>query len=196
MPATTMPAELAAIIALHRDMFGGWTMQADADTADDTSPPDNSADAEAPTDGTDWKAEARKWEARAKSNSAAAAKLAKLEDAQKTETQRLTDNLSAVTGERDKTAAELAAARLELAIVRHAGAADPAKLLDSRSFLASVQGIDPNNTKALTAAITEHLKSNPHLARQARSSGDTTTGHNPAPASHGLNALLRAAAGH
>jgi len=37
---------------------------------------------------TDWKAEARKWEERAKANHAAATELAKLKDADKTEIQR------------------------------------------------------------------------------------------------------------
>lgn len=51
---------------------------------------------------TDWVAEARKWEARAKENAAkakaneqAAARLAELEEAQKTEAQKLADRLAA-----------------------------------------------------------------------------------------------------
>ena len=39
--------------------------------------------------GTDWKAEARKWEARAKENSAAAIELQKLKEAQMTEAERM-----------------------------------------------------------------------------------------------------------
>lgn len=61
-----------------------------AEPAADTQPPTPSAPAQpAPTPETDWKAEARKWEARAKENSSAAARLAELEDAQKSEQQRL-----------------------------------------------------------------------------------------------------------
>lgn len=47
-----------------------------------------------PAQETDWKAEARKWEARAKENSDAAAKLAALEDEQKTEAQKQADALA------------------------------------------------------------------------------------------------------
>ena len=64
-------------------------------------------------DEPDWKAEARKWESRAKENKDAAAKLKELEDAQKTEQERLTDKLTE-TETRAKEA-ELRAARLEVA---------------------------------------------------------------------------------
>lgn len=47
--------------------------------------------AEPPAQETDWKAEARKWEARAKQNSDAAQKLADIEEASKTEAQKLAD---------------------------------------------------------------------------------------------------------
>lgn len=40
---------------------------------------------------TDWKAEAKKWEARAKENKGAADRLAQLEESQKTEAQKLAD---------------------------------------------------------------------------------------------------------
>lgn len=59
---------------------------------------------------TDWQAEARKWEQRAKENKSAAEKLAELEESKKTETERLTERL---------TAAEqraLDAARFEVAL--------------------------------------------------------------------------------
>jgi hypothetical protein len=61
----------------------------------------------------DWKAEARKWEKRAKENSDAAARLKELEDAQKTEQERLSENLTAA--EKRAQEAELKAARLEVA---------------------------------------------------------------------------------
>jgi hypothetical protein len=56
---------------------------------------------------TDWKAEARKWEARAKENSGAASKLAEIEEANKSEAQRLQEQLAslqerAAAAERDK----------------------------------------------------------------------------------------------
>lgn len=56
---------------------------------------------------TDWKAEARKWEARAKENSGAASKLAEIEESKKSETQKLQEQLTALqdraaTAERDR----------------------------------------------------------------------------------------------
>lgn len=61
----------------------------------------------APAQETDWKAEARKWEARAKENSSAASKLAEIEEANKSEAQKLQEQLSqlqerAATAERDR----------------------------------------------------------------------------------------------
>ena len=63
---------------------------------------------EAPAqDGTDWKAEARKWESRAKENSSAAQKLAEIEESKKSETQKLQEQLAqfqerAAAAERDR----------------------------------------------------------------------------------------------
>jgi hypothetical protein len=78
----------------------------------DVVEPAESVEAEAPS--TDWKAEARKWESRAKENLAkasenekAAARLAELDEAQKSETQKLQEKLAefegrAATAERDR----------------------------------------------------------------------------------------------
>lgn len=63
------------------------------------------------TEATDWKAEARKWEKRAKANSEAAEKLAAIEEAGKTELQRMTERaekaesaLKAYEAERERAA--------------------------------------------------------------------------------------------
>lgn len=64
-------------------------------------------------DETDWKAQARKWEQRAKANSDAAARLKEMEDAQKTEQERLTESLTAAQQRAQEL--ELKAARLEVA---------------------------------------------------------------------------------
>lgn len=53
----------------------------------------------APAQETDWKAEARKWEQRAKDNKLAADKLAAIEEANKTEAQKLADQLTAAKQE-------------------------------------------------------------------------------------------------
>jgi hypothetical protein len=61
----------------------------------------------APAQETDWKAEARKWEARAKENSGAASKLAEIEESKKSEAQKLQEQLNqlqerATKAERDR----------------------------------------------------------------------------------------------
>ncbi|MGW5122976.1 hypothetical protein ACWEQ7_02745 [Streptomyces sp. NPDC004069] len=64
----------------------------------------------------DWKAEARKWEARAKENSDAAQRLREIEDAQKSEQQRLAEAKDAA--ERDAATARSEALRWRIA-ARH-----------------------------------------------------------------------------
>ena len=55
-------------------------------------------------------------------------------------------------------------AQIALAVFRAAGAAaDPADLLDSASFMASIEDIDPDDSEAITAAITTAVASNPRL---------------------------------
>jgi hypothetical protein len=91
----------------------------------DVEPPAKPAEpAEAKTDTTDWKAEARKHEARAKENAGAAKRLAEIEEANKTESQRLADRADA---------AEKRAADLEMRALRSQVALDnnlPANLVD------------------------------------------------------------------
>lgn len=63
------------------------------------------------------------------------------------------------------TQTEAAQARLELAVYKAAATAkaDPAALLDSRAFLTKAAGIDPTDTAALAAAISEVTTSNPRF---------------------------------
>lgn len=68
---------------------------------------------QAPAQETDWKAEARKWESRAKENSGAASKLAEIEEANKTEAQKLADRASAA----ERTASEKDQALLKLQVI-------------------------------------------------------------------------------
>jgi hypothetical protein len=86
-----------------------------------------------------------------------------------------------------KLAADLAAERTakadtarQLAIYKAATAAgaDPAKLLDSNSFMTSVQGLDPTDGAAVTAAITAAVTANASLkaARAAGASGIELSG--------------------
>lgn len=68
-------------------------------------------------------------------------------------------------------------AAVELAVYRNAAAAggDPTALLDSRTFAASLDGIDPTDAAAVQAAIAAAVTANPKLAvapRAGRSGGD------------------------
>ncbi|HEX9767011.1 MAG TPA: hypothetical protein VGA36_09625 [Nitriliruptorales bacterium] len=75
--------------------------------------PDPPKPPDPPGEATDWKAEARKWEKRAKDNSDAAARLTELEDANKTELQKAQD--AAAAAEKAKADAESRALRIEVA---------------------------------------------------------------------------------
>ena len=73
-------------------------------TEPSTTPAAPAPETPPPAQGTDWKAEARKWEGLAKANNAAAKKLAEIEEASKTETQKLADQLA--TAQREAAAAK------------------------------------------------------------------------------------------
>lgn len=75
--------------------------------ADDagTAPVDSAQETEAQAE-VDWKSKSREWEKRAKANADAAQRLAELEDAQKTETQRLADAKAAAETEAATARAE------------------------------------------------------------------------------------------
>ena len=99
------------------------------------------ADPAAPAQETDWKAEARKWEARAKENSGAAAKLAEIEEAKKSESQKLQEQLAALqeraaAAERDKT---------RLAVIAKHGIPE--------EFQDLVHGSDPDSLEASAAKV-------------------------------------------
>lgn len=76
--------------------------------------------------------------------------------------------------------AEAKQARVELAVFRNAAAAggDPAALLDSASFLASLAAVDPSDTAAVTAAVAAAVAANPRLG--AAPAGPTPPAPNPA----------------
>lgn len=78
---------------------------------------------------TDWKAEARKWEQRAKENATAAAQLKALEDAQKTEQQRLEERAAAA--EARAAALELDSARATVALDKGLTASQAKRLVGS-----------------------------------------------------------------
>lgn len=83
---------------------------------------------------------------------------------------KLTESLTAAQSQAKQ-------AQIELAVFRNAGeAADPAALLDSKTFLEKVSTIDPADTAAITAAISEAVTQNPRLGKA------TTPGMKPNPA--------------
>ncbi|WP_431870817.1 hypothetical protein [Nocardiopsis eucommiae] len=57
--------------------------------------------------GIDWKSKSREWEKRAKANASAAKKLEELEDAKKSEVERVTGRLTKAEAERDDAVAKL-----------------------------------------------------------------------------------------
>jgi hypothetical protein len=73
---------------------------------------------------------------------------------------KLTEQLTA-------TQAQAKQAALELAIFKSTpDAAAAAALLDSRTFLAKVADLDPSDTAAITAAVTEAVEQNPALGKR------------------------------
>jgi hypothetical protein len=63
-------------------------------------------------------------------------------------------------------------ARMELAVFRNAGDhADPSALLDSRTFLEKVATIDPHDSQAIQAAISEAVEANPRLGKAPAAPG-------------------------
>lgn len=100
----------------------------------------------------------------------------------------------------DEQAKAVTASR-ELAVYKAAtkAGANPDALLDSRSFLASIEDVDHTDPKAVTAAIEAAVKANTNLAsRQVHgaSTADTASGPGGGSAPKGDMSLAEAVAGH
>ncbi|MCR8576165.1 hypothetical protein [Streptomyces sp. Isolate_219] len=80
-------------------------------------------------------------------------------EGQEADPAQLTQQLTAAQAQARQTA-------VELAVYRHAAAAggDADALLDSRTFAASLDGLDPNDTTAIQAAVEAAVTANPKLA--------------------------------
>lgn len=89
---------------------------------------------------------------------------------------KLTESLTA-------SQAEANTARVELAVFRNASTVggDPSALLDSTSFLKSLDGIDPNDSTAVQAAIVKAVEANARLG--AAPADPRTPAPNPAQGS-------------
>jgi len=90
---------------------------ADDEVRTDTTTNADQEEAKPQGDGIDWKAEARKWERRAKENMEAARRLREAEEAEKTELQKLTERAEAA----EKRAAEAEGKLLRLEVAQAKG---------------------------------------------------------------------------
>jgi hypothetical protein len=116
------------------------------------------------------------------------------EEAAKTAQQEFTNKLAVALGLKEDAAVDPAAltasltaaqsaaqqSARELAIFKAAGSAgaDPNRLLDSSSFKSSIQGLDPSDGAAISAAITAAVAANPYLkaVQAAAASGTELSG--------------------
>jgi hypothetical protein len=132
---------------------GTETVTVAPETEAETAPDEATSKAE-----IDWKAKSREWERKAKANAEAAAKLAQLEESQKTEAQKLADRVSA---------AERAAADNELKAIR--------------SEIALEKGLTAGQAKRLMGTTRDELEADAaqllvDLAKNARPQGDLDQG--------------------
>jgi len=97
-------------------------------------------------DTTDWKAESRKWESRAKENSTATQRLAEIEDEKKSDEQKVTDRIAAAEKRADDL--EVKATRAEVAAAKGVPAemlqgSTQAELEASADALIEFKGVTP-----------------------------------------------------
>lgn len=130
-----------------------------------TPAPPAQAPAEAPAvKETDWKAEARKWEERAKANNSAAERLAEIEEASKSAEQKAAERLA--TAEKAAAAAEAKVIRRDIAL-EHKLTAEDAALLDTIT--------DETTLRALAARLTPSDEpSGARAPKPDRNQGGTT----------------------
>lgn len=108
-----------------------------------------------PAQETDWKAEARKWEARAKENNSAAQKLAEIEESKKSETQKLQEQLA----QYEKRAAEAERDRARLAVIAKHGIPE--------EYHDLVHGSDPEALEASAAKVKSLIQTTEQPAQSA-----------------------------
>jgi hypothetical protein len=141
------PGGLTQLFALHRATFGDAVMEAEAGSGDQgagADPQGGPAGTGTPVEGapaqetTDWKSEARKWEQRAKENSAKvaelsplAARLAEIEESNKTAEQKTAERVAAL--EESDRSKDTAIADRDAKLLRYEIAA--AKGLDLKAAL-------------------------------------------------------------
>lgn len=137
-----------------------------------------------------WKALSRKHEKQAKENADAGqtaaqrqAALDKVLAALGVEgTGSKAPDVDAITAQLQKAQADGRARAVELAVLRAAGrnGANGDALLDSRSFLESLDGVDPTDAAAITDAVKAAVTANNRYALTADTAGADGTGTQPA----------------
>lgn len=141
-------------------------------------------------DTTDWKAEARKWEQRAKENRQAAAELEKARKAQMTEAER-------AIADAEKRGAQTAAQQYAQRLVRSEFTAlargrnpeyDVAAVLDDLNLARYVSEDGEPDGKALAAAVDRLV---PAPERNPRPTGNADLGSRGSDRPHDMNALIR-----
>ena len=194
----TTPPDLAQIIAIHKGLFGGWKMQADAAPGDGAQEAPEVGDAKAAPP-TDWEVKAREWEAKAKQNASAAKKLAALEDANKSETQRLTDRVTAAETSAADWRGKYQSLVAKQAIFDAASSANSADPETVYLYLRDqVTVADDGTATGIDAALKQLQQRKPPLFREAPAGARDTLGGKPsAPAlnSPELEKVLRRAVG-
>lgn len=142
-------------------------MSETATTAESEAPAQAATEQESPKQETDWKAEARKWEQRAKEYKPAADKLAEIEEATKTEAQRAAERIAAA--ERKAAEAEAKTLRREIAL-EHSLSKGDAALLDGVTDESAMRRLAER-----LAAQSEPRKQRNHAPREG---GNPNTGDN------------------
>ena len=161
--------------------------------------------AQAEPDSTDWKAEARKWEDRSKSNAQAAkelrevqARLAQFEDANKSETDRLNDRAAKAETDAQTWRGRYLDLAKRQAIIEAASGANSTDAETVYLYLQSeVEVDDDGNVQGLDKALSALHTRKPHLFRTtpAGARDATATGTPPALNSDALTDALRRAVG-
>lgn len=133
-----------------------------APAADPPADPPADPAQDPPKDTTDWKAEARKWEDRAKSNKNAADELDKIKKSQQTEAERLAAERDEATAREQKAYAVAAKSAVRAAADKFVSR-DQAVIFagDLNRFVKDGEVDD----KAIAEALEQVLKDNPNLAK-------------------------------
>lgn len=138
----------------------------DTTTAETAATTETTTTEPEPAQEPDWKAEARKWEERAKANKTAAERLAEIEEANKTEAQKAAERLAAL--ERENETLKTSSLRAEVAAAKGV----PLALLTG----ASREELEAQ-AEALIAYRGEKKPAvDPALGREAGPSGNSGTG--------------------